>query len=78
MIEINAYRRGSVSHVYTTSDGGGCNCCVWFPGVEESYSAGFNLTDLDELVRLLQPHVKVVSPNELVKRALQKHRRRSV
>jgi hypothetical protein len=52
--EINQYPKGTVSHLYTTSDG------------------GFDLTQLEQMVAALHEHVQLVSPNQIVQRALQR------
>ena len=52
--ELNGYAKGTVSHIYTTSDG------------------GFNLNQLSEMIEHLDEHVKLVSPNEIAMRALQR------
>lgn len=52
--ELNRYAKGTVSHIYTTSDG------------------GFNLNQLSEMIEHLDEHVKLVSPNEIAMRALQR------
>lgn len=52
--ELNGYPKGTVSHIYTTSDG------------------GFNLDQLIQMISHLDEHVKLVSPNEVAMRAIQR------